>query len=171
MATMGWMATRPGSDVPSLTRNLTFCFVLMGIMGAGICVQLYRRSYRRKRSLISTLDSSRDISHVGPLIQSLRVQNTPVRNLAKHALITLLPTMMASDAAKIGLRVLVERGVSAPELQSALQKALGNVNAKRKLDTQEMKRWIALVQKGGEDLLHFKIVLNQQNMGERQAHK
>lgn len=102
VATMGWMATRPGSDVPSLTRNLTFCFVLMGIMGAGICVQLYRRSYRRKRSLISTLDSSRDISHVGPLIQSLRVQNTPVRNLAKHALITLLPTMMASDAAKIG---------------------------------------------------------------------
>ena len=56
----------------------------------------------------------------------------------------------AADAARIGLRVLVERGIAAPELQAVLQQAVGQPGAKRKLDAQEMKRWIALVQSAGD---------------------
>jgi putative heme-binding domain-containing protein len=63
---------------------------------------------------------------------------------------TLQKQTPARDAAKIGLRVLVERGISAPDLQAALQKALGDLHAKRKLDANEMKRWIGLVQKDGD---------------------
>jgi hypothetical protein len=102
MAPMLWWATRPVTDVSSLTRNLSLCFVLMGILGAGMCIQLCRRSYRRKRSFANALAQSHDVKHVGPLIQALRVQNTPVRNLAKQVLIDLLPTLKASDAIRLG---------------------------------------------------------------------
>jgi putative heme-binding domain-containing protein len=53
------------------------------------------------------------------------------------------------DSARIGLRVLVERGMPAPELHAVLQKAMGKDGAKRKLDSAEMKRWIGLVQSQG----------------------
>ncbi len=56
----------------------------------------------------------------------------------------------AADAAKIGLRVLVERGVPAPALTAALQKALGKTGDKRQLDAAEMKRWITLTQAQGD---------------------
>jgi len=75
----------------------------------------------------------------------------------------------ASDAAKIGLRVLVERGVVAPDLHDALQKAVGNVHAKRKLDSTEMKRWIALVQKDG-DPVRGEAVFRRAQLGCYQCH-
>ncbi len=75
----------------------------------------------------------------------------------------------ASDAAKIGLRVLVERGVPAPELQAALQQALGHGSAKRKFDAQEMKRWIALAHKDG-DPARGETVFRRPQLGCSQCH-
>jgi putative heme-binding domain-containing protein len=75
----------------------------------------------------------------------------------------------AVDAAKIGQRVLVERGVPAPELQAALQKAIGPAGAKRKLDAAEMKRWIALVQSQG-DPARGEAVFRRANLGCSQCH-
>jgi putative heme-binding domain-containing protein len=75
----------------------------------------------------------------------------------------------ASDSAKIGLRVLVERGTLAPELQASLQKAVGPVGAKRKLDAGELKRWIALVQSQG-DPARGESVFRRANLGCYQCH-
>ncbi len=75
----------------------------------------------------------------------------------------------AADAARLGLRVLVERGTAAPELQAALQKAVGQPGAKRKLDAKEMKRWIALVQEGG-DPARGEAVFRRAQLGCLQCH-
>ena len=75
----------------------------------------------------------------------------------------------AVDAAKIGLRTLVERGVPAADLQAALQRAIGPIGAKRKLDGAEMKRWIALVQAQG-DPARGEAVFRRANLGCAQCH-
>ncbi|MSQ94268.1 MAG: c-type cytochrome [Gemmataceae bacterium] len=75
----------------------------------------------------------------------------------------------ATDSAKIGLRVLVERGVIAVELQLAMQKAAGKIGEKRQLDAVEMKRWIALVQSQG-DPARGEAVFRRSTLGCYQCH-
>src|SRR5262249_31018164 len=72
-------------DAPSFVTNTILCFILMGALGVGMCAQIGRRSYRRKRSFTPALAQAHDVKQVSPLIRTLRVQNTPVRNLAKQA--------------------------------------------------------------------------------------
>lgn len=96
---MLWLATRTIVDEPSYMRSIQGGFALMISMGMGLAVQLWRRSYRRKHSLTNALAQKHNVQQIGPLIQALRAQNTTVRNLAKEALIDLLPTLQASDAA------------------------------------------------------------------------
>src|SRR5579871_229502 len=98
---MLWMANGV-ADAASLQRNLLLCLTLMIGMGWGMCLQISRRSYRRKRPLTNALAQIRDREQIGPLIRTLQVQNTPVRNLTKEALIDLLPTLQASDASLLG---------------------------------------------------------------------
>ena len=74
-----------------------------------------------------------------------------------------------ADAARIGQRVLVERGVPVSDLQAVLQKAIGPIGAKRKLDGAEMKRWIALVQTQG-DPARGEAVFRRANLGCQQCH-
>ncbi len=50
-----------------------------------------------------------------------------------------------ADSARVGLRTLVNLGVSPPELLAELQRAAGEENRQRKLDAAEAKRLIALV--------------------------
>ena len=102
LLTMVWVATRTFPNAPSLMINLFLLFFLMVTVGAGMSMRLSRRSQRRKRSITTALAQIQTTQQIGPLIQALRVQNTPVRNLAKQALITLLPTMQASDAPLLG---------------------------------------------------------------------
>jgi putative heme-binding domain-containing protein len=75
----------------------------------------------------------------------------------------------AADAAKIGLRVLVERGVPAPALYAALHKAAGQGGARRKLEPADMKRWIALVQRQG-DPSRGEAVFRRASLGCYQCH-
>lgn len=161
LALMLWIPNST-THAASMTRNLILCFVLMGgVMGTGMCVQFYRRSYRRKRSLTTALAQSQDVTQVGYLIQALRVQNTRVCNLAKRTLIVLLPTLKASDAARLGdsERAILLRLLSIPpndlgrrdlkelfsrlayrrelELRLAILKALEQVGGARELATVE----------------------------------
>ncbi len=102
LVAMLWLATRPISDAQAWMTNLKLCCALIIALGIGMTVQIARRSYRRQRSLTRALAQNHDVSQVGPLIQALRVQNTSVRNLAKNALIPLLPTVQASDSTQFG---------------------------------------------------------------------
>ncbi len=136
---MLWLTNRSVADPSALIANLLLGFALMGAMGAGGCLRLYRRASRRKPLFLKALEQARDVKHVGLLIQALQVQSTPVRNLAKQALITLLPTLRASDAPLLGdsERAILLRLLSIPpndpgyrdvmELfsQSAYQRELG----------------------------------------------
>lgn len=97
-----WTVHRSFTDVNTFMTNFRNCFLLLGGLGMGMCAQLVRCSYSRKHSFIEALAKSHDVRQVGPLIQALRVPNTSVRNLAKRALILLLPTLRASDAARLG---------------------------------------------------------------------
>ncbi len=56
----------------------------------------------------------------------------------------------SADAAKIGLRVLVELGTPAPELTAVLKTAAGMEGRKRTLDSAETKRLLDMAQKQGD---------------------
>jgi putative heme-binding domain-containing protein len=56
----------------------------------------------------------------------------------------------SGDAAKIGLRVLVELGAPAPTLTAVLRSAAGQEGRKRTLDAAETKRLLALAQSQGD---------------------
>jgi len=101
-AAMVWIINRLASEPASYLFNLLFAFSLFASFALGIFLHLARRSYRRKRSLTQALAKSRDISQIGPLVQTLRVENTPVRNLVKLILIEQLPDMQASDSEQLG---------------------------------------------------------------------
>ena len=75
----------------------------------------------------------------------------------------------AADAAKIGLRVLVERGIPASDLHAALQKVVGAIGVRPKLDASQMKRWIALTQEQG-DPVRGESVFRRANLGCYQCH-
>jgi len=96
------VANVSSTDIATLQRNLGTCVAVMGLMGIGVIGQFVSRSRRRKRSLTAVLSKTQDRQQISALIQTLRVQNTAVRNLAKRALIDLLPGLRASDAPLIG---------------------------------------------------------------------
>ena len=75
---------------------------LMIPAGIGLIAQSYRGSHRRKVSLAKSVEQNCCVDQIGLLIQALYVQNTGVRNIAKGALTSLLPTLQASDAALLG---------------------------------------------------------------------
>ena len=102
LASMRGLILHTGSTEFSLRTSLLLCFALMGTAGWGLCFQMGRRSYRRKISLTDALARIDDKTQVGPLIQTLQVPTTAVRNLAKQRLIVLLPTLRASDASLLG---------------------------------------------------------------------
>jgi hypothetical protein len=102
MAFMLWLLRQSGTTEATLKGNLLFCFALMAVIGGVGCFRFSRRTSRRKRSLTEALSHINDKTQAAPLIRTLQVQNTPVRNLAKHHLITLLPTLRASDASLLG---------------------------------------------------------------------
>jgi hypothetical protein len=99
---MAWIISRLRTDPDSYVFNLVTAFVLLMVYAASICLHLTRRSYRRKGVLMQALAQSRDIQQIGPLVQTLWLENTPVRNLAKGMLIDLLPNLQASDATLLG---------------------------------------------------------------------
>ena len=98
MIFMLWLIRQIGMTEDALKVNMLLCFTIVGIVAGVGCVQVSRRMSRRKRSLTETLSRIGDKKQIAPLIRTLQVQNTPVRNLAKHRLIALLPTLRASDA-------------------------------------------------------------------------
>ncbi len=102
VVSMLWLIRHTGTTEAAITLNLLFCFAFMGIVGWGLCFHLSRRSYRRKHSLTNALSQINSRKDVAPLIRTLQVQNTPVRNRAKAGLIALLPTIRASDALLLG---------------------------------------------------------------------
>ncbi|MCW3095063.1 MAG: hypothetical protein JWL77_681 [Chthonomonadaceae bacterium] len=102
IAFMLWLIQQAGTTEAALKVNLLFCFALMAVIGRVGCFRLSRRMHRRKSSLTEALSHINAKTQVAPLIRTLRVQNTPVRNLAKHRLIALLPTLRASDASLLG---------------------------------------------------------------------
>ncbi len=98
LVSMLWLIRHMSATESSLRTSLFLCFALMGSVGWGLCFQLGRRSYRRKRSLTDALARINDKTQVSPLIQSLQVPTTAVRSLAKQSLTALLPTLRAGDA-------------------------------------------------------------------------
>lgn len=92
------VSLRVSSDVPSYEAFMKLLFGLL--LATMIClgVHLRRRSHRRKRTLTHALGQNHDLRQLSPLIQATRVDNTAVRNMAKQALIDLLPTLKASDS-------------------------------------------------------------------------
>ncbi len=71
------------------------CTVTFGMVTVAL---ITRRSYRRKTALTQELSKNHDTALIGPLVDTLNVESTPVRNLSKRGLIPLLPTLKASDA-------------------------------------------------------------------------
>ena len=100
-APMLWLLHQAGTTEASLKSGLLLCFSLMSATACGLVERICRHASARKASLtaaLSRLGNRRDPTQVGPLLRTLQVQATPVRNLAKHALIALLPTLHASDS-------------------------------------------------------------------------
>ncbi len=95
-------AMMTAANLPESLATIKVAFLFMMAMGIGICLQLARRSYRRKHSFAHALTQVKRVDQVGPLVQTLQVQNTPIRNLAKQTLIGLLPTLQATDAPLLG---------------------------------------------------------------------
>ena len=94
---MVWSATRTVSDISSLRMNLLLCVTLMGVLGVGTCSRTLSPLSSPETFAGEILATTKHIRHVEPLVQSLRVGNTRVRNLAKQTLIELLPTLQSSD--------------------------------------------------------------------------
>jgi hypothetical protein len=89
-------------DVSQLQLILGVLFTLMMVVGLPIYVNLFRRALRRKRVFMEALTRERDVNQIGALVRTLRVENNSVRNMAKQALIKLLPNLRASDASLLG---------------------------------------------------------------------
>ena len=90
------------SNLPESLATIKVAFLFMMTMGAGMIAQLLRRSYRRKQTFTRSLTQVQSIEQVGLLVQTLQVENTSVRNLAKQTLIKLLPNLQANHAALLG---------------------------------------------------------------------
>lgn len=97
-----WLAHRAAINLPSFPSDLRIITIFLASIGAVLVGKIGRNSYRRKTSLARSMKQSGRREHTGLLVQALRVQNTPVRSLAKHALIKLLPTLQASDGSLLG---------------------------------------------------------------------
>jgi hypothetical protein len=96
------------SSIAALQRDMAICFALLGVVGAGVYTQLFRSASRRKRVYMKALSNGQDVKQISALIHTSRGTSAPVRNLAKRALIDLLPQLRASDADKLSES---ERGI------------------------------------------------------------
>jgi len=161
ITSMIWLVEKASLSAPLHTEDLWRCFAMMLAFGWVLMSQFRVRLHRRKRSLTNALSQINDKKQIGPLIRTLRVQNTPVRNLAKQSLIELLPTLRASDSSllepgerKVLLRQLTilpndpgyrdvkelfSRSAFRRELdfRLAILKALEQVGAEQELETVE----------------------------------
>ena len=102
------IATLRTIDVATLQRDMALCFGLLGVIGIGVHTQVFRSLSRRKRGYLKALSHAQDMKQIGSLVHTARGGSAPVRNLAKRALIELLPKLRASDASELGD---AERGV------------------------------------------------------------
>ena len=102
IGSMIWLFEKAILSATLHTGDLWRCFAMMLAFGWVLMSQLRVRLHRRKNSLTNALSQINDKKQIGPLIRTLRVQNTPVRNLAKQSLIELLPTLRVSDASLLG---------------------------------------------------------------------
>jgi hypothetical protein len=101
------------SSIAALQRDLALCFGLLGVVGIGVYAQLFRSASRRKRGYMKALSNDQDLTQVGALIHTLKGTNASVRDLAKRALIELLPKLKASDSSKLSD---AERGILTKQL-------------------------------------------------------
>ena len=91
-----------GANTNAYMTSMQFFAVYTCVLTTFMLAHLTRRSYRRKRSLTQELAKTHDVGMVTSLVETLRVDNTQVRNLTKHALTGLLPQLRASDGELLG---------------------------------------------------------------------
>lgn len=98
MMLMLWVTGLASSAPDKFILYLKIGFISMITLSLGGVMNMVRRSNRRQRIINRELKKSHDLSMIGTLIDTLRVENAEVRDLTKRSLIQLLPQMQASDA-------------------------------------------------------------------------